>query len=67
MTGDWRDWRPVIWMVMIGIAVALLVSPVYIAAVFFGGAIGIGVRIRQRQRRIAAAAPVAKRARRRRQ
>jgi hypothetical protein len=67
MTGDWRDWRPVIWMVMIGIAVALLVTPVYIAAVFFGGAIGTGLRIRQRQRRRAAAVAVAKPARKRRQ
>lgn len=50
MTGDWRDWRPVIWMVMLAIAVALLVNPPYIAALFLGGAIGLAVRIRQRRR-----------------
>ncbi len=66
MTGDWRDWRPAIWLTMLGIAVILLVSPFYIGALFFGAAIGAAFRIRQRRRRaaIAAAAPAPKRARR---
>ena len=55
MNGDWRVWRPAIWLVMLGIAVALLVSPWYISAVFFGAAIGAAIRIRQRRRAVAAA------------
>jgi hypothetical protein len=67
MTGDWRDWRPAIWLTMIGIAVVLLVSPFYLGALFFGAAIGAAIRIRQRRRRSAApsaTAPAPKRARR---
>jgi hypothetical protein len=56
MTGDWRDWRPAIWLTMIGIAVILLVSPFYIGALFFGAAIGAVIRINQRRRRAAAIA-----------
>jgi hypothetical protein len=56
MTGDWRDWRPVIWLTMAGIAVILLVSPFYIGALFFGAAIGAALRINQRRRRAAATA-----------
>jgi hypothetical protein len=55
MNGDWRVWRPPIWLVMLGIAVMLLVSPWYIGAVFFGAAIGSAMRIRQRQQRALAA------------
>jgi uncharacterized membrane protein YdbT with pleckstrin-like domain len=55
MNGDWRVWRPAIWLVMLGIAVALLVSPWYISAVFFGAAIGAAIRIRQRRRGVAVA------------
>ena len=40
---------------MLGIAVALLVSPSYIGAVFVGAAIGSAIRIRQRRRAGAAA------------
>ena len=65
MTGDWRDYRPAIWLTMLGIAVMLLFSPFWLGALFFGAAIGAAVRIRQRRRRAAAAAPPAsKRARR---
>jgi uncharacterized membrane protein YqgA involved in biofilm formation len=53
MAGDWRIWRPAIWLTMLGIAVALLVSPVYISAIFFGAAIGTAIRIEQRRRRVA--------------
>jgi hypothetical protein len=49
--GDWRDWRPAIWLTMLGIAVALLVSPAYLSAILFGAAIGAAIRIRQRRRR----------------
>ncbi len=56
MTGDWRDWRPAIWLTMIGIAVILLVSPFWIGALFFGAAIGAAIRINQRRRRALAAA-----------
>jgi hypothetical protein len=67
MTGDWRDFRPAIWLTMLGIAVILLVSPFWIGALFFGAAIGAAIRINQRRRRAAAAAaagPAPKRARR---
>ena len=68
MTGDWRDYRPAIWMAMLGVAVMLLVSPFYLGAVFFGFAIGAAIRIRQRRRRAAltAAAAAAKPTRKRR-
>ncbi len=59
MTGDWRDWRPAIWLTMLGIAVVLLVSPFWIGALFFGAAIGAAVRINQRRRRAEAAAAAA--------
>jgi hypothetical protein len=62
MRGDWKDWRPAIWLTMLGIAVVLLVQPFWIGALFFGAAIGAAIRIRQR-RRVAAAAASAKPAR----
>ena len=57
MTGDWRDFRPAIWLAMLGVAVMLLISPFWYGAVFIGAAIGAAIRIQQRRRRIAAAAP----------
>jgi hypothetical protein len=51
VTGDWRDWRPAIWLTMLGIAVALLVNPWYLSALLFGAAIGAAFRIQQRRRR----------------
>ena len=54
MTGDWRDWRPVIWLTMLGIAVALLVNPWYFSAIPLGAAIGAAIRIAQRRRRVRA-------------
>jgi hypothetical protein len=51
MTGDWRDWRPAIWLVIIGIAVMLLLTPFYVGAIFVGAGIGAAFRIRQRRRR----------------
>jgi hypothetical protein len=53
MTGDWRDFRPAIWLAMLGVAVILLVSPFYYGAIFLGAAIGAAIRIEQRRRRIA--------------
>jgi len=67
VTGDWRDWRPAIWLVMLGIAVMLVVNPWYFGAIFFGAAIGAALRIRQRRKRaaaLAAAAPAKRRGRR---
>ncbi|MGN6169866.1 MAG: hypothetical protein ACTHQQ_17110 [Solirubrobacteraceae bacterium] len=55
MTGDWRDFRPAIWLAMLGVAVMLLVAPFWYGAIFIGAAIGAAIRIQQRRRRIAAA------------
>ena len=62
MTGDWRDFRPAIWLVMLGIAVILLVKPWFLGAIFFGGAIGIAAKVYRGRRR---ARPAASRPRRR--
>ncbi|HUJ34755.1 MAG TPA: hypothetical protein VLW51_06065 [Solirubrobacteraceae bacterium] len=56
MTGDWRDFRPAIWLTMLGIAVMLLFSPFYLGAIFIGAAIGAAIRINHRRRRAALAA-----------
>jgi hypothetical protein len=51
MSGDWRIWRPAIWLAMLGVAVMLLVSPAFLGAIFLGAAIGAAIRIDQRRRR----------------
>lgn len=51
MTGDWRDFRPAIWLAMLGVAVMLVVNPWYFGAIPLGGAIGAAIRIRQRRLR----------------
>jgi hypothetical protein len=51
MNGDWRDFRPAIWLAMLGVALALVVTPPYIGAALIGGAVGVGIRIHQRRRR----------------
>jgi hypothetical protein len=51
MNGDWRIWRPAIWLAMLGVAVMLLVTPAFIGAIFLGAAIGAAIRIEQRRRR----------------
>ena len=56
VTGDWRDWRPAIWLTMLGIAVMLLISPFYWGALFIGAGAGAAIRIQQRRRRAAALA-----------
>ncbi|HEY6525782.1 MAG TPA: hypothetical protein VIY10_18510 [Solirubrobacteraceae bacterium] len=60
---DWRVFRPAIWLVMLGIALMLLLSPVYIGAAVVGGAIGVGLRIEARRRRIARGTPPRRRRR----
>jgi hypothetical protein len=54
--GDWRDFRPAIWLAMLGIAVMLVVNPWYYGAVFWGAAIGAAIRIRQRRKRASSGA-----------
>jgi hypothetical protein len=51
VSDDWKQWRPAIWLAMLGVAVMLLVSPFYLGAVFIGAAIGSAIRIEQRRRR----------------
>jgi hypothetical protein len=63
MTGDWRDYRPGIWLTMAGIAAALLLNSVVFAAPFLGAAIGVSIRISQRRRRLANAPSQRKRRR----
>lgn len=52
MRGDWKDFRPAIWLAMLGVAVLLLVSPFFFGAIFLGAAIGVAFRIEQRRRRL---------------
>jgi hypothetical protein len=61
MGDDWKVYRPAIWTAMLGVAVALLVSPAYLGAIPIGASIGMAARIRQRQRRRAAAQSAAAR------
>jgi hypothetical protein len=56
MNGDWRIWRPAIWLAMVGVALMLVITPAYIGVLFLGAAIGIAIRIDQRRRRALAAA-----------
>jgi hypothetical protein len=51
MTGDWRDFRPAIWLAMLGIALVLLISPPYIGAILIGAAIGVAAQVARRRRR----------------
>jgi hypothetical protein len=57
VTGDWRDFRPAIWLGMLGVAAMLLFSPWFLGAVFVGAALGTaGKTVRGRRRaRLAAA------------
>jgi hypothetical protein len=52
MSGDWRDYRPAIWLAMLGVALVLLVNPIYIGGALLGAAIGVALRIRQRRARL---------------
>jgi uncharacterized protein (DUF2062 family) len=62
MKSDWRDFRPAIWVAMLGVALVLVVNPPYVGAIFLGAAIGLAIRIRQRR----SAPPPASRRRRKR-
>ena len=62
MTGDWRDFRPAIWALMLAVAVALLVNPWFVSLFFVGCAVGLAARTLRLRR---AAAPRAPRAGRR--
>jgi hypothetical protein len=53
MRGDWKDYRPAIWLGMLGVAVMLVIAPFYLGAVLLGAAIGAAIRITQRRRRFA--------------
>lgn len=68
MTGDFRDFRPAIWLAMLGVAVFAVLN-VYVGICLMGAAIGVGLRIRTRRRRIpartAGSAPVTRKPRRR--
>ena len=57
MTGDWRDFRPAIWLAMIGIAAMLLINPFYYGAALIGAAIGVAFKIHRARRRAARASP----------
>jgi len=50
MSGSWRDFRPAIWMAMLGVALVLAVNPPYIGAILLGMAIGIALRVQRRRR-----------------
>jgi hypothetical protein len=50
MTGSWRDYRPAIWLAMLGVAVMLLFSPAYVGALFLGGAIGVAIKVNRGRR-----------------
>ena len=54
---DWRMFRPAIWLAMLGVAVMLLISPIYFGAALIGAAIGVGLRIETGRRRIARRPP----------
>lgn len=56
MNGDWKVFRPAIWLGMIGI-VALLVLNVFVGIALVGGAIGVGLRIETGRRRAARGLP----------
>jgi hypothetical protein len=55
VTGDWRDYRPAIWIAMVAVAVALLVQPWSISLVLLGGAAGFALGVPKRRRTAAAA------------
>jgi hypothetical protein len=51
VNGDWRVFRPAIWIAMLGVAVLLVVN-VYAGIALVGAAIGVGLRISTARRRI---------------
>jgi hypothetical protein len=61
---DWRVFRPAIWLAMLGVALLLLVSPVYFGVVLLGAAIGVAFQIETGRRRVARGLPPRRRRRR---
>jgi hypothetical protein len=51
VSGSWREFRPAIWLAMLGIALALLLSPAYFGAVLIGASIGVAARVQVRRHR----------------
>jgi O-antigen/teichoic acid export membrane protein len=49
--GSWRAFRPAIWLVMLGIALALLIAPPAIGAVVIGFGVGLAARVQGARRR----------------
>jgi hypothetical protein len=49
VNGDWREFRPAIWLAIVGIALVLLVSPAYFGAVLIGASIGAAARVLRRR------------------
>ncbi len=60
MTGDWRDFRPAIWVAMLGVALLILLSSPAIGVIVLGGSIGLLIRITQRRRALARNPPPSK-------
>lgn len=54
--GDWRVFRPAIWVGFVGVAIMVLLS-FYIGLAIVGGAIGIGARIETSRRRVGRGVP----------
>ena len=50
MRGDWKDFRPAIWLAMLGIALILVLNPPYLGAALLGAGIGIAARVQLRRR-----------------
>jgi hypothetical protein len=57
MINDWRAFRPAIWIGMLGVALVLVVTPIYFGAVLLGAAIGIAFRVQTGRRRVARGLP----------
>ena len=57
MTGDWRDYRPAIWVAMLGVALLIVLSSPALGVILLGGAVGLLIRITQRRRAIARRVP----------
>ena len=51
ITGDWKDYRPALWVTGLGVALTLLVSPPFIGAIVIGGGIGLALGTAGRRRR----------------
>ena len=51
MSDGWKQWRPAIWLAMLGVAVMLLFTPFWLGAAFVGAGVGSAIRIEQRRRR----------------